>query len=52
MLPMLIASSSTEVNNRVQSLLLNYLTDLLHSGDFTLVYYQIGEREYIRVINS
>ena len=37
--------------NRVQSLLLNYLTALLHSGDFTLVYYQIGlgELEYILI---
>ena len=33
----------TEVVNRVQSLLLNYLTALLRSGDFTL-----GELEYIR----
>ena len=38
----------TEVNNRVQSLLLNYHLALLCSGDFTLVYYQMGELEYIR----
>ena len=47
---MLIASSSQV--NRVQSLLLNYLTALLRShgsGDFTLVYYQMGELEYISV---
>ena len=40
----------TEVINCVQSLLLNYLTALLRSGDFTLVYYQMGELEYIRLI--
>ena len=33
--------------NHVQNLLLNYLTALLHSGDFTLVYYQMEELEYI-----
>ena len=38
----------TEVNNRVQSLLLNYHFVFLRSGDFTLVYYQMGELEYIR----
>ena len=43
----LIASSSHKVNDRVQSLLLNYLSTLLHSGDFILVYYQVGELEYI-----
>ena len=36
------------MNNRVQSLLLNYHFALLHSGDFTLGYYQMGELEYIR----
>ena len=45
----LIASSSQEVNNRVQSLLLNYHFALLRSGDFTLVYYQMEELEYIRI---
>ena len=40
---------TTEVINRVQSLLLNYLTALLRSGDFTSVYYQMGELEYIRL---
>ena len=41
----------TEVNNRVQSLLLNYyLSALFRSGDFTLVYYKKrGELEYIRI---
>ena len=34
----LIASSPHEVNNCVQSLLLNYLSALLHNGDFILVY--------------
>ena len=38
-----------EVNNRVQSLLLNYLSASLRSGDFTIAYYQMGELEYIRV---
>ena len=38
----------TEVNNRVQSLLLNYHFALFRSADFTLVYYQMGELEYIR----
>ena len=41
----------TEVDNRVQKLLLNYLMDLFHSGDFILVYYQIGKLEYIRALN-
>ena len=45
----LIALSSHKVNNRVQNLLLNYHTALLHSGDFTLVYYQTGELGYIRL---
>ena len=45
----LIASSSTEVNNHIQSLLLNYLAALFGSGGFTLVYYQMGELEYIRI---
>ena len=40
-----------KVNNRVQSLLLNYHFALF-SGDFTLVYYQMGELEYIRTTNS
>ena len=35
------------MNNRVQSLLYYYLTALLCSGDFTLVFYQMGELEYI-----
>ena len=39
----------TEVNNRVQILLLNYHFALLSSGDFTLVYYQMGELEYIHL---
>ena len=39
----------TEVNNRVQSLPLNYHFALFRSGDFTLVYYQMGELEYIRL---
>ena len=30
-----------EVNNRAQSLKLNYLSALLSGGDFTLVYYQM-----------
>ena len=38
----------TEVVNCVQSLQLNYLTALLRSGDFTLVYYPMGKVEYIR----
>ena len=40
----------TEVNNRVQSLLLNCHFALLCSGDFTLVYYQMRELEYISYI--
>ena len=47
----LIASSPTEVNDSVQNPLLNYLTALLGSGDFTLVYYQMGELEYNRVFD-
>ena len=39
-----------EVNNPVQSLILNYLAALFRSGDFTLVYYQMEELEYIRNI--
>ena len=37
----------TEVNNRVQRLLLNYITALFRTGDFPIVYYQTGELEYI-----
>ena len=36
------------MNNSVQSLLLNYLAALFHSGEFILVFYQMGEHEYIR----
>ena len=43
-----IASSS---HGSVQSLLLNYHFALLRSGDFILVYYQMGELEYIRYNN-
>ena len=42
----------TEVNNRIQSFLLNYHFALLRSGDFTLVYYQMGEIEYIRTTTA
>ena len=40
----------TEENSRVQRLLLNYLSALLRSLDFTIVYYQMRELEleYIR----
>ena len=36
-----------EVINHVQSLLLNYLSAFFRGGDFTLVYYQMGELVYI-----
>ena len=45
----LLLQVPTEVINPVQSLLLNYLTVLLRSEDFTIVYYQMGELEYIHV---
>ena len=41
-----------EVNNHVQSLLLNHLMALLCSGDFTVVYHQMGELEYIHINNQ
>ena len=44
----LLLQVPTEVNNCVQSLLLNYLIALLRTGDYTLVHYQMGELEYIR----
>ena len=40
-----------EVNNRVKSLVLNYLPALFCSGDFTLVYYQMEKLEYFSKIN-
>ena len=52
---MLIAQVLTEVNNRVQSLLLYYLAALFRShgsGDLTVAYYQLRELEYIHFTES
>ena len=50
-----IASSSHGIDNRVQNFLMNYLAALCRghcSGDLTIVYYNLGEFEYIHFIES